>query len=147
MARVIFEIPINAPATAIVEALDTETGIAGWWTPTVRFAGGPGSVMKPSFAPAPVPFELTVDEVSGSTVRWSSSGAFPPHWADTTITWTLTPDQSGTLVHFSHDGWAGDDGPFPSSALTWGRLMDSLKQYVETGTGTPLPGGGEESGR
>ena len=30
--------------------------------------------------------------------------------------------------------------PFPSAALTWGQLMDSLKQYVETGTGTPLPG-------
>jgi hypothetical protein len=26
--------------------------------------------------------------------------------------------------------------------LTWGRLMDSLKQYVETGTGSPLPGAG-----
>ncbi|MGH8823817.1 MAG: SRPBCC family protein [Jiangellaceae bacterium] len=78
--------------------------------------------------------------MSDSTVRWTSTGAFPPHWAGTTITWTLTPDQEGRLVHFRHDGWAGDDWLFPSAALTWGRLMDSLKQYVETGTGTPLPG-------
>jgi uncharacterized protein YndB with AHSA1/START domain len=142
MARIVFEIPINAPAAAIVEAVDTEKGIAGWWTPTVQFAGGAGSVMRPSFAQAPVPFELTVDEVSDSTVRWTSSGSFPPHWAGTTITWTLTGDQGGTTVHFSHDGWAGDDGLFPSAALTWGRLMDSLKQYVETGSGMPLPGAG-----
>jgi len=142
MARVVFEIPINAPAAPVVQALDTQEGIAGWWTPTVRFGGGAGSVMKPSFAEALVPFELTVDEVSESAVRWSSTGAFPPHWAGTTITWTLTRDDDGTLVHFSHDGWAGDDGAFPSAALTWGRLMDSLKQYVETGTGKPLPGGG-----
>lgn len=56
MARVVFEIPIKAPAAPVVQALDTRDGIAGWWTPTVRFAGGAGSVMKPSFAEAPVRF-------------------------------------------------------------------------------------------
>lgn len=141
MARIVFEIPISAPAEAIVQALDTEKGIAGWWTPTVQFAGGVGSVMRPSFAQAPTPFELTVDNVTDTTVKWTSSGAFPPHWAGTTITWTLTPTDAATVVHFSHDGWASDDGLFPSAALTWGQLMGSLKQYVETGTGAPLPGG------
>ena len=56
------------------------------------------------------------------------------------VIWTLAPSETGTLVHFSHDGWADDEGPFPSSALTWGLLMQSLKQYVETGAGSPLPG-------
>ena len=50
----------------------------------------------------------------------------------------MTPADGGTLVHFNHDGWASDEGPFPSSALTWGQLMDSLKSYVETGTGMPF---------
>jgi uncharacterized protein YndB with AHSA1/START domain len=140
MARIVFEVQIQAPAAKIVEALDTETGIAGWWTPTVRHPGGVGSVMEPEFAQAPMAFALTVDEVSAKRVRWSSTGDFPPHWAGTTITWTLTPSDDGTIVHFSHDGWADDEGPFPSSALTWGLLMDSLKRYVETGTGTPLAG-------
>lgn len=81
-----------------------------------------------------------MDEVSDTRVKWSSTGDFPPHWVGTTITWTLTPGDGDTTVHFSHDGWAGDEGPFPGSALTWGLLMDSLKRYVETGTGTPLPG-------
>ncbi|MCI0688240.1 MAG: SRPBCC domain-containing protein [Sporichthyaceae bacterium] len=120
--------------------MDTEPGIAGWWTPTVEFPGGTGSVMRPSFAQAPYPFTLTVDEASDKQVKWTSSADFPPHWVGTTITWTMTPADGGTLVHFSHDGWANDQGPFPSSALTRGLLMDSLKQYVETGTGKPLPG-------
>jgi uncharacterized protein YndB with AHSA1/START domain len=140
MARIVFEVQIDADVSRIVQALDSERGISGWWTPTVRFDGGAGSVMNPSFAQAPVPFSLTVDEVSDTTVRWSSSGDFPPHWIGTTITWTFSPANGGTLVHFNHDGWASDEGPFPSSALTWGLLMDSLKQYVETGTGKPLPG-------
>jgi uncharacterized protein YndB with AHSA1/START domain len=141
MARIVFEIPIDAPAARVVQALDTQEGIAGWWTPTVEFAGGVGTVMRPSFAQAPAPFELSVDEVGGETIRWTSAGAFPPHWAGTTITWRLTARDGGTLVHFDHDGFPSDDGLFPSIALTWGQMMGSLKRYVETGTGSPLPGG------
>jgi uncharacterized protein YndB with AHSA1/START domain len=140
MARIVFEIEIDAGPARVVEALDTEQGIAGWWTPSVEYPGGVGSTMKPSFAPAPAPFELRVEEVGDGRVRWVSIGDFPPHWAGTDVTWTLTPSQEGTLVHFSHDGWAGDEGPFPNAALTWGRLMFSLKEFVETGRGSPLAG-------
>lgn len=140
MARIVFELDIEAPASDVVEALDTEEGIVGWWTPSVTFPGGAGSTLAPSFAAAPAPFELRVDEASDRRVRWASIGDFPPHWVGTEVTWTLTPSDGATRVHFSHDGWADDGGLFPSAALTWGLLMKSLKQYVETGAGTPLPG-------
>jgi uncharacterized protein YndB with AHSA1/START domain len=142
MARIVFEVEIEAAAEKVVEALDTEAGIAGWWTPSVTFPGGVGSTMQPSFAAAPVPFELRVEEVSNERVRWASVGDFPPHWVGTEVTWTLTPTEAGTHVHFNHDGWVNDEGAFPSSALTWGMLVISLKQYVETGSGSPLPGRG-----
>jgi uncharacterized protein YndB with AHSA1/START domain len=139
MARIVFETTINATAKEIVDALDTERGIAGWWTEQVEFAGGPGSVMTVGFpGRAPLPFELRVEQVTEQQVRWASVGQFPPHWVGTEVTWTLTPVDGGTLVYFSHDGWANDGGPFPSSALTWGLLMESLRSYVEAGTGAPL---------
>jgi uncharacterized protein YndB with AHSA1/START domain len=139
MARMVFETTINASASEIVKALDTSDGIAGWWTEEVTFPGGEGSQMTLGFPHmAPFPFELRVDEVSESRVRWTSVGEFPPHWVGTGITWTLTASDDGTLVHFCHDGWANDEGPFPSSALTWGQLMGSLKSYVEDGAGMPL---------
>jgi uncharacterized protein YndB with AHSA1/START domain len=140
MARIVFELEVEAPPAAVVAALDTEAGIAGWWTPSVTFPGGVGSVVRPTFSLAPQPFELRVDEVGDGRVRWTSVGDFPPHWIGTEVVWTLTPGDGGTKVHFSHDGWADDEGPFPSAALTWGRLMASLKQFVETGSGTPLRG-------
>jgi uncharacterized protein YndB with AHSA1/START domain len=140
MARIVFDVEIEAPAEEIVKALDTEAGIAGWWTPSVTFPGGTGSLLEPSFSLAPVPFQLRVDEVSDERVKWTSVGEFPPHWRGTDVTWTFTPTESGTRVHFSHDGWSNDEGPFPSSALTWGALMTSLKAYVETGLGSPLAG-------
>jgi len=140
MARIVFELDVEAPPRRIVEALDSEQGIAGWWTPDVQFAGGAGSTMTLGFPVAPKPFELRVDEVSEQRVAWSSVGEFPPHWAGIHVVWTLRPSANGdaTTVHFAHDGWASDEGPLPNAAMTWGILMTSLKRYVETGTGTPL---------
>lgn len=78
--------------------------------------------MTLGFPVAPMPFELRVGEASEQRVRWTSIGEFPPHWVDTTIAWTLRPGEAGTgmTVHFSHDGWADDEGPLPTAAMTWG---------------------------
>jgi uncharacterized protein YndB with AHSA1/START domain len=140
MARIVFELAIDAQPRDVVEALDSERGIAGWWTRDVQFPGGAGSTMTLGFPVAPKPFELRVDEAGERRVRWTSVGEFPPHWAGTQVIWTLRPDADGksTTVHFAHDGWASDEGPLPPAAMTWGTLMTSLKRYVETGTGTPL---------
>jgi len=141
MARIVFELDIDATPKQIVEALDSERGIAGWWTEDVTAPGGAGSPMTVGFpGRAPMPFELRVDEVGEHSVRWSSVGQFPPHWVGTQMIWTLTTkaDGSGTTVHFNHDGWATDEGPLPSAAMTWGQLMVSLKAFVESGAGSPL---------
>lgn len=141
MARIVFELDIDATPKDIVEALDTTRGIAGWWTEDVSAPGGAGSQLTVGFpGRAPVPFELRVDEASEQRVKWTSVGAFPPHWVNTSVIWTLTPktDGSGTTVHFGHDGFATDEGPMAQSATTWGHLMWSLKSFVETGAGAPL---------
>jgi uncharacterized protein YndB with AHSA1/START domain len=138
MARIVFELEIDAPAGQVADALTTQHGIAGWWTDDVTLPDGIGATMTLGFPVAPFPFQLRVDEAGERRVAWSSVGAFPPHWAGTKVIWTLTPAPRATTVHFAHDGWASDDGPFASSALTWGRLMDSLKRFAETGTTAPL---------
>ena len=62
MARIVFELEIDAPAAAVVSALDTAEGIAGWWTGDVDFAGGEGSIMTVGFPVAPKPL-AQADEV------------------------------------------------------------------------------------
>jgi uncharacterized protein YndB with AHSA1/START domain len=138
MARIVFELGIDAPVRKVAEALTTEKGIAGWWTDDVALPGGAAAAMTLGFPIAPFPFQLRVDEAGERRVAWSSVGEFPPHWAGTQVVWTLTSAGKSTTVHFVHDGWASDEGPFGSSALTWGRLMDSLKRFAETGTAAPL---------
>ena len=138
MPRIVFEVQVDAPTKDVVRALTTEKGIEGWWTDEVGLPGGDGSTMTLGFPIAPLPFRLRVDEAGERRVAWTSIGEFPPHWSGTNVVWTLTATGERTTVHFAHDGWASDDGPFGSSALTWGRLMDSLKRYAETGIAAPL---------
>ena len=140
MARIVFDVDIASGADRVLRALDTKSGLEGWWTDDVEFAGGVGSDMKLGFPIAPLPFELHVDAADANRIVWSSVGKFPPHWVNTKVIWTLKPSEtgSGTTVHFSHEGWASDEGPFGMAALTWGRLMDTLKRHVEAGEVVPL---------
>jgi len=138
MPRIVFELQVEATAATLAEALTTQHGIAGWWTDDVSLAGGAEATMTLGFPIAPRPFQLRIDEAGQQHVAWSSVGEFPPHWAGTKMAWTLKPAGNSTIVHFVHDGWATDEGPFGSSALTWARLMDTLKRHAETGTPAPL---------
>ncbi|MBV8711738.1 MAG: hypothetical protein JOY56_08155 [Solirubrobacterales bacterium] len=78
MARILFDLDIQAPAEEIVAALDTAEGLRSWWTEDLEFPGGVGSTMKPNFPIAPMPFELTVEKVEPTDVAWRSVGEFPP---------------------------------------------------------------------
>jgi uncharacterized protein YndB with AHSA1/START domain len=139
MARIVFETEAAAAPEVLVRALTTQEGITAWWTDDAEVPGELGSVMTLGFPIAPKRFELRFDVVSPETVRWSSVGAFPPHWVGTTVTWRLTPGDTGrTKIHFDHDGWTSDSGPFPTSAYTWGQLLPRLQRYAETGQGEPL---------
>lgn len=136
MARIVLAVDVDAPDQQILDALTTREGIAGWWTDDVELTG---TDMRLGFPVAPLPFELRVEEAGPRSVRWASVGEFPPHWQGTDIAWTLTPGPNGgALVHLAHDGWAGDEGPLPVAAYTWGQLLGTLKRYAETGAVAPL---------
>jgi len=95
--------------------------------------------MALGFPTAPKPFALRVAEVGPERARWASVGDFPPHWVGTQIVWTLSANpEGGTKVHFAHEGWADDSGPFPMSAFTWAHLLLVLRTYAETGQAAPL---------
>jgi uncharacterized protein YndB with AHSA1/START domain len=141
MARIVFDVEIDSEPARVVEALDTEAGIKAWWTDDAAVPGGQGSEMSLGFPIAPARFRLRVEEVGLRRVLWRSVGEFPPHWVNTTISWSLADgpsSPSSASLRFIHDGWANDEGPLGMAAMTWSRLMDRLKRYCETGVAEPL---------
>jgi uncharacterized protein YndB with AHSA1/START domain len=74
--------------------------------------------------------EITHLEV-GKLVQWR---VLEPMWPidqiEQTITWTLTPYESSTLVDFRMAGWPFDNEIFASVSYKWALFMTRLKLYL-----------------
>ena len=54
-----------------------------------------------------------------------------PEWNGTTLSWTITPEDKGSTLRFTHSGWKSVGDYFAMCNSTWGELMYRLKDYVE----------------
>lgn len=137
--EIVFTVDVNGEQAAVIEAIASVEGIRSWWTDQCDGDGAAGGTLKPGFPIAPMPFELRVDEVGASSVRWTSTGDFPPHWTNSQVSWQIAanPQGPGVLVDFKHTGFPTEEG-IGMVAYTWGQLMTSLKSYVESGQVAPL---------
>ncbi len=115
-------------------------GITGWWTTDAKVPTAVGERLTVGFPEAPMPFELSVDEVSDGRVRWTSVGSLPPHWEGTEIVFNIDadPSGSGTQLFFEHRGFASADPMLGHTAYTWALLMGKLTAFAETGTPDPF---------
>jgi hypothetical protein len=59
-------------------------------------------------------------------------------WSGTHIRFRLESRAPGTVVHFTHSGWASETGYFISCNTTWGKLMFRLKAAAEREPRGPL---------
>jgi uncharacterized protein YndB with AHSA1/START domain len=137
-------VDIDGDAQTIYEAISTRAGATAFWTSDCDLEPVAGSVARFGFEGAPVDLRMRIDELErGETIGWACLGDFP-HWAGTSITWTLSPAPSGggTTVTFRHDGWAADypGNEYARVNYTWGRVVGALKAYVESGNPQPFLG-------
>lgn len=137
-------VDVDRDARTIYEAITTKAGEAAFWTSDCDVEPVVGSVARFGFPGAPVDLRMRIDTLEpGQMVRWSCLGDFP-HWAGTTVTWSLspTPSGSGTAVGFRHDGWRDDypEDEYARVNYTWGRIVGALKAYSESGNPAPFLG-------
>lgn len=127
---------IEADPAIVRRALETQEGIASWWTTAAQLDDGGG--LRTSFPDVPQPFEFDVQS-GGSAVRWTTGG-FPPWWAGTTIRWDVSanPDGPGTRLQFVHGGYDPDNPVIPIVTPAWAQIIQRLKGYAETGIPQPF---------
>ena len=128
---------IAADRDTVRRAISTEDGIRAWWSK--RTDGPSDDQLRVSFPDVPQPFEFTVARNRDDDVDWVTGG-FPPWWAGTTISWTLSdnPDAPGTRLLFSHGGYDPDNPVIPVVTPAWAFIVQRLKGYSETGTPQPF---------
>lgn len=128
---------IEKPVENVYEALTTQKGLAGWWTPETVARPEAGSISKFSFDSHSI--EIKVEALRPySLVKWSTLQA-SDEWAGTSMTFELQPHAKGTILIFHHEGWQGYCEHLASCSYDWALFLRSLKFLCEKGKGFPYP--------
>jgi uncharacterized protein YndB with AHSA1/START domain len=79
---------------------------------------------------------LIVEPPTRLTYSWSASGEQAENGFKTTVTWTLTPGEGGTLVRMEQSGFrpegSVDEGPYRAMSGGWPGIVEGLERVVQT---------------
>ncbi|HYE53715.1 MAG TPA: SRPBCC domain-containing protein [Chitinophagaceae bacterium] len=160
MPHIRHELLIEASPEKIYDAITTQEGLAGWWTPQVSATAGLNSTARFPFGPNYFKEMKIVELKPAAQVKWACiAGA--GEWVGTTISFNLQPvtreviterhpEVTGqmeqlkgadqwTLLQFHHDDWKNHTPMFAECNYTWALFLRSLKLLCETGRGLPWP--------
>lgn len=151
---------ITAPIEKIYNAITTQEGLTGWWTPGAIAKPEVDTIARFAFGPS-YSKEMKITELKPSRqVTWVCiTGA--EEWIGTTISFQLragnketllnshpemtdqihqqADDGGSTLLMFHHNNWKEYTPMFAECNYTWGRFLRSLKLFCETGKGMVWP--------
>lgn len=133
--KIIHGLQIHAPASDVFAALSTAEGLAGWWSEEVRTEGDTHHfTFLEGFNPR---MKVTMSR-EPDRVAWRCVGGHD-NWRDNTFTFDLTSAEGETRLLFTQFyAEELDDATYGEYNFNWGCYLHSLKQYCETGSGTPF---------
>jgi uncharacterized protein YndB with AHSA1/START domain len=144
MPDIMHLVGIHAPAARVYDAITTADGIRQWWTRDAAIEPSVGAAGEFAFFGKRFVARVTVEELDpGHRVRWKVTNAA---WPGLDIEFHLKPDGGDTTLLFAHRGFPQADERFASATTRWAVYLFSLKQYLQTGRGTPHPDEGEALG-
>lgn len=138
MAEIRHRVGIRGSATDIYRLLTTDAGLSQWWTSDTSGAGEVGAIIYFRFGDDGPRFEVT-ELQTDRLVRWRHTGDMPGAWMGSEILFELEPQDTQTIVNFSHYNWRQADEFLAHCSTKWGVFMMSLKSSIETGRGQPYP--------
>ncbi len=127
---------ISSAVDRVYRAVTTQDGLAGWWTKETTTDGQVGGFAEFRFGDRYYnKMEITRLE-PGRRVEWKCLKG-DPEWIGTTLVFDLESTEDATRLRFGHNDWRDETDFFANCNFHWGFYMQSLKQYCETGEGTP----------
>jgi uncharacterized protein YndB with AHSA1/START domain len=131
---------ISASPQKVYEALATKEGISEWWTRDgVKGESATGAKLEFYFgSPEPAAVMEVTELEPDRAVSWRCIEG-ESEWVGTQLGFELTPNETGTVVLFSHADWRRPSEFMAHCSARWAYFLLSLKAYTETGSGTPFP--------
>jgi uncharacterized protein YndB with AHSA1/START domain len=131
MAEIRHLISIEAAPRDVYAAVATPTGLQAWWTADSATDDKVGGAAEFGFDKRGAVFRMKIEALDPPRkVVWKCLGD-NPEWVGTTLTWSIEPEDNGSLLRFTQGGWRNMTDMVATCNSTWGELMYRLKAYVE----------------
>ncbi len=125
---------IDAPKEKVFEAISTIEGLSNWWTTQTKGGEGLSETIQFNFGSTIGP-EMKITELKPfEKLIWECT-ASQHGWEGHTFIFSIDENEGKTQVRFSHNGWIEQDDFYAICSFTWGRYLESLRQYCQTGKG------------
>jgi uncharacterized protein YndB with AHSA1/START domain len=122
---------IEATPEKVYQAITTQEGLAGWYTPDAKAKPQADTQIELGFSGMILKFH--VDKLDPAhRIVWSNVQTIPD-WKDTRITFDIIPQVKEVNLTFSQTGFARDYADIGMFTYLWAQYMRSLKLLVETG--------------
>lgn len=143
MVNIIHRIGIRSSSNKVYQALSTLEGLANWWTNEVEGEENIGGKIRFRFRTTTGELKgemiMEVRELNPSkSVRWLCV-AGPEEWVGTEISFDLSEQDGQIIILFGHKNWREAVEFTAHCSTKWAVFLLSLRQYVETGKGSPSP--------
>ena len=125
---------IDASMKKVYEAISTIEGLSNWWTIQTTGDASLGGTIQFNFGEFQGPRMKVIEQIEHNKLVWEcvESGH---GWLGNTFEFSLDENEGKTRVRFSHNGWEKQEDFYAICSFSWGRYMESLRQYCQTGEG------------
>ncbi len=131
-AEVRFRFPVDAPPDRVFPAISDPSGLDEWWSAESSGRAAAGELYHLGFGPG-YDWVARVTECAVPSLFELEFVAADSDWTGTVVRFDLAPEGRGTLVEFSHRGWAEANEHFTTSAFCWAMYLRIMKRFVEAG--------------
>jgi len=138
-AQIWHEIRIKASPDAIFSALTEPQKLGRWWIPDTRGESSVGKSLAFWFSPTASQVMDVVELKPGDLVRWRAAAGPMSDWAGTEVEFKIVPRGELTGLQIRHHGWKEIADGFPYYSLSWAVYLTSLKDFLQSGVGSPFP--------
>ena len=128
---------INSSPENVYTALTTKKGIQNWWTTQTKIGKKVGEVNIFNFGDRYHNEMKITDLQPNKKVEWECFIG-DKEWIETRLIFSLEKKDDSTILRFTHAGWKEETDFFASCNFQWGHYMKSLKDYCESGQGSPF---------
>ena len=138
MAKVKHRVGINASNDKVFYALTSNEGLSGWWASEADIEADIGGKVDLTFYQlATLNFQYKEIKPNSKVIMECLSGPGP--WLHSELVFELEASEDQVFVTLTHHNPDATDDDFLYFSTKWPVYLLSLRDFVETGSGTPYP--------